>query len=76
MPDRQLLRRVLDLVLVVRLTTVADEDRARELLLEHEPHLALQPGHDVEVRDVDDVVTVELLLLVDRGRGGGSLATR
>jgi hypothetical protein len=61
---------LVDLVLVVDLATVADQDRPRDLLVQHQPHLALEPGDDVEVRDVDDVVTVQLLLLVDRGGSG------
>jgi hypothetical protein len=65
--------RILDLVGIVDLAAVADEDRAGQLLLEHEPHLALHPSDDVEVGDVEDVVPVELLLLVDRGRAGGPL---
>jgi hypothetical protein len=63
--------RVLDLVLVVHRPTVADQDGARELLLEHEPHLGLEPDDHVEVGDVQDVIPVQLLLLVDRGRRGG-----
>jgi hypothetical protein len=54
----------------VRRAAVADENRASDLLLEHQAHLALQPDHHVEVRDVDDVVAVQLLLLVDRRRRG------
>src|SRR5690606_36955930 len=45
-----------------------------DLLVEHEPHLLPDPVHNVEVRDVDDVIAVELLLLVDRSRSG--LSTR
>src|SRR5690606_32933478 len=45
-------------------------DSASKLLLKHEADLPLQPCDNVEVRDVDDVITVELLLLVDGRRTG------
>src|SRR5690606_13843379 len=61
---------VLDLVLVSSRTTITDEDSASKLLLKHEADLPLQPCDNVEVRDVDDVITVELLLLVDGRRTG------
>ena len=64
---------LLDLVLVSVRAAVANQDRAGDLLLEHEAHLGLQPHHDVEVRDVHDIVAVQLLLLVDRLRGGDAL---
>src|SRR5215216_680772 len=61
-------RGILDLVVVVHGPTVTDEDGARDLLFEHHAHFHLQPRHHVEVRDVDHVVAVQLLLLVDRRR--------
>ena len=64
---------LLDLVLVSVRAAVADQDRSGDLLLEHEAHLGLQPHHDVEVRDVHDIVAVQLLLLVDGLRGGNAL---
>ena len=64
---------LVDLVLVVHLAAVADQDRASDFLVQHEAHLGLQPGNDVERRDVDDVITVQLLLLVDGGGPGLAL---
>src|SRR5262249_8097555 len=65
--------RILDLVLVVDSATIADKYRARELLIEHDAHLSFEPCHDIEVSDVDDVIPVQFLLLVDRGRRGDTL---
>src|SRR6478735_10490205 len=50
--------------------TVTEEGRASELLVQLAAHLDLHPRHDVEVGDVDDVLTVELLALVDPRRSG------
>jgi hypothetical protein len=55
------------------IAAVTDQDGTRELLVEHEAHLSLEPNHNVEVGDVDDVVTIELLLLVDRARSRDTL---
>ncbi len=65
-----------DVVGVVDLAAVAQQDRGRDLLRQHEPHLALEPGDDVKVDDVQDVVPVHHLLLVDGGGGGGPLDQR
>src|SRR4029079_8704049 len=59
-----------DLVGIRNSAAIAEKNRTSELLIEHQPHLALHPGDDVEVRDVENIVTVELLLLVDGLRAG------
>ena len=64
---------LVDLVLGGNIAAVTDEDGSSELLVEHTAHLALHPGDDIEVGNIDDVVAVELLLLVDGGRGGDAL---
>ena len=64
---------LVDLVLIGDVTAVANEDGSSELLIQHRPHLTLEPGDDIEVDDVEHVITIQLLLLVDRGRGGDSL---
>src|SRR5699024_721146 len=64
---------LVDLVLVLDVAAIANQDRASDLLVEHDAHLSPQPGNDVHGGDVDDVIAVELLLLVDGGRGGLAL---
>ena len=64
---------LVDLILVRGVTTVANEDGAGQFLIEHDAHLALEPSDHVKVGDVDQIVTVELLLLVDGRRGGDPL---
>src|SRR5688572_13382731 len=56
---------LVDLVRIVNSTTIAEERRTGDFLTQHEVHLRLDPGDQVEVLDINDVVTVELLLLVD-----------
>src|SRR5690606_27599492 len=65
---------VLALVLVSSRTTITDEDSASKLLLKHEADLPRQPCDNVEVRDVDGVITVELRLLVEGRRTGRATA--
>lgn len=67
---------LVDLVLVRDVTTVADENRTRDFLVQHETHLGLEPHDDVEVGDVHDVIAVQRLLLVDGGRGRDALRDR
>jgi hypothetical protein len=50
---------LVDLVLVRDVTTVADENRTRDFLVQHETHLGLEPHDDVEVGDVHDVIAVQ-----------------
>jgi hypothetical protein len=64
---------LVDLVIVGDIPTVTDESRTSDLLVQHDSHLGLEPGHHVEVGDVDHVVTIELLLLVHGGRSRGPL---
>ena len=64
---------LVDLRRVVDRTAVAEEDRTSDFLVQHDTHLTPEPGHDVHGGDIDDVVTVEALLLVDGGRSGLSL---
>ena len=61
----------IDLVIRVGGTAVADQIGAGQFLVQHDAHLGLDPGYDVEVGDVDDVIAVQLLLLVN-GLGRGS----
>ena len=62
-----------NLVLSIGKAAVADEDGSSQLLVQHHAHLVLHEHDDVEVGDVDDVVTVELLQLVDGLRVGLAL---
>ena len=64
---------LVDLVLAGLVPTVADEDGSRELLVKHDTHLSLEPGDNVKIGDIDDIVAIELLLLVDGRRIGGPL---
>ena len=57
-------------------TTVADQDRTGDFLIQHHPHFALQPGHNVKVGDIDHIVAIQLLLLVDCLRISGPLEQR
>ena len=63
----------LDLVVGGGRTAVGHQDRTGDFLVEHHAHLTLEPGDDVEIDDVDDVIAIELLLLVDGLRRGGTL---
>nr|DAN64021.1 MAG TPA: hypothetical protein [Caudoviricetes sp.] len=68
-PDRAELLRV-DLVRVPGGTAVPDQNRASELLVQHDAHFLLDEVDHTEVGGLDDVLAVELLLLVDPGRVG------
>ena len=65
-----------DLVLIGSVAAVANKNRASELLVKHAAHLALQPDDHVEIGDVNDVVSVEFLLLVDGRRSRSALQQR
>ena len=67
---------VLDLVFIVEVSAVTDENRAGDLLVQHETHLSLEPGNGVHGGDVHQVIAVELLLLVDGRRTGRTLQQR
>ena len=62
-----------DLGLIGDITTIANEDRTRDFLVQHDAHLLLQPCDDVEARDVDNIIAIELLLLVHGLRRGDTL---
>ena len=64
---------LVDLVIAGSISTVADEDGSGELLVQHEAHLSLEPGHDIQIGNIDHVIAIELLLLVDGRRLGDSL---
>ena len=64
---------LVDLVVGGAVTAVADQDGAGDFLVQHHAHFSLQPGDNVKVGDIDDVIAVKLLLLVDRGGGGAAL---
>src|SRR4029077_1182563 len=65
--------RILDLVVIGNIATVTDQNSTSKLLVEHEAHLGLEPNHNIEVGDVNDIVTIELLLLVNRARSCNTL---
>ena len=59
-----------DVVIGIRLTTVADQNRTSDFLIQHHPHFLLHPGHHVEISNINDVVAIQLLLLVNGLRIG------
>src|SRR4029077_9480761 len=61
------------MILIRGISTISDKNRASKLFVQHEPHLTLKPGHDIEVRNVENIVTIQTLLLVDRGWRGDPL---
>ena len=67
---------LIDLVIAGSQTTIADQDGASQFLIQHHPHLGLHPGNNVEVSDVNLVITIYLLLLIDGGRRGGAFQQR
>ena len=67
---------LLDLVLGGDRSTITNEDGPTELLLKHDLHLTADPGDDIKVSDVQDVVPIQPLLLIDGGRRGGTLQKR
>ena len=62
-----------DLVIRRRRTAIANEESASQFLVKHHAHLALQPANDIEIGNINDIVTIELLLLVDGRRIGRAL---
>ena len=62
-----------DLGLIGDIAAITDEDRTRDFLVQHDAHLLLQPCDDVEARDVDDIIAIELLLLIHGLRRGDTL---
>ena len=64
---------LIDLVGIVRLTTVANKDRTSNFLVKHDTHFGLQPSNDIQIGDVDNIIAIKLLLLVDGRRSGHSL---
>ena len=71
-PDRTNIL-LIDLVIAGSQTAVANQDGASQFLVQHHPHLRLQPGNNIEVGDVELVVAVHLLLLIDSGGSGSAL---
>ena len=67
---------LLDLVLGGDRSTITNEDGPTELLLKHDLHLTADPGDDIKVSDVQDVIPIQPLLLIDGGRRGGTLQKR
>ena len=63
---------LIDLVIAGCQAAVADQNRTGQLLIQLGAHLLLQPGHNIETGDVNDVITIHPLLLV---HGGGSSRT-
>ena len=50
---------------IVRKTTIANQNRPSNFFIEHSTHLGLNKRYNVEIGDVNDIVTVELLLFVN-----------
>ena len=57
-------------------TIVTNESGANDLLVQHNTHLALHPCNNVQIGDVDNVVTIDLLQLVNSLRSGGTREQR
>ena len=64
---------LLDLVRVIRISTITDKDCTSLLLGHHDFHLTLNPCNNIEILDIKDVITIQLLHLVDGLRIGCSL---
>ena len=64
---------LVDLVVTRGQTTITNQNGASNFLIQHHPHLRLQPSHNIEISDIDHVVTIQLLLLVNRSRSSGTL---
>ena len=65
-----------NLIVVGTLTAITDQAGAGDFLVKLATHLALDPGDDIEVGDVDDIVAVELLFLINSLRIGRALQQR
>ena len=62
----------LDLVLSNSGSAIADQDRTTKFLIQHDTHLTTKPSNYVEIGDVENVITIQLLLLIDGLRIGCS----
>src|SRR5688572_6925757 len=60
---------LVDLVFVVSIATVTDQSCTSDFLFEHEAHLGLEPSNEIELINVENIITIELLLLVNGLRG-------
>src|SRR5699024_11442467 len=59
---------LIDLLIAGCQAAVTDQNRTGKRLIQLGAHLLLQPGHNIEAGDVNDVITIHPLLLV---HGGG-----
>src|SRR5699024_10606418 len=64
---------LIDLVIAGCQAAVTDQNRTGQLLIQLGAHLLLQPGHNIEAGDVNDVITIHPLLLVHGGGSGRTL---
>ena len=64
---------LINLVVAGSQTTVTDQDRTSDFLVEHHSHLRLKPCNYVEICNIDNIVTIHLLFLINGRRSRGSL---
>ena len=62
-----------DLVVVGGKTTVANQDCTSDFLVQHHAHFALDPSDYIEIGNINLIVAIDLLLLVNGLRAGGTL---
>ena len=67
---------LINLVIRRRKTTIANKVRTSKLLVEHHTHLVLQPSDNIEIGNVNNVISIHLLLLVNGRRSGCTLKQR
>ena len=61
------------MVIIRGQTTVANQNGTSNFLIQHHTHLTLNPSNNIEIGDIDNIITIQLLLLVDGGGSGGTL---
>ena len=64
--------RISNMILIIYGTTIANKDCTSKFLIKLLPHLFLKEGYDIEISDISNVITIKLLLFVNRG--GSSLS--
>ena len=64
LPDRSdvLLR---DVIIRRSKSTITNKDSSCDFLIKHDSHLTTDPRNNVEICDINDIITIKLLLLID-----------
>ena len=67
---------LIDLIIARRKTTITNKNRSGDFLIEHHSHLRLEPSDNIEISNIYNIVSIELLLLINGRRSSCSLKQR